>query len=164
MTLHAEAIERTEKGGALTADGLLRRRASQRPGATALCDPPNLEALGFGPPKNLSYRTADAAVDALAAFLIGLGLEPGDTVAVQLPNLAMSPLTLLGAWRAGLTVAAVPMLWRAEEIAKVCEQVAPEGSHRRCVLRRREACRGALRDCRLAAVGALRARLWARPA
>ena len=93
---------------------------------TALCDPPNLAALGFGVPKTLSYREADAAVDALASFFIELGLEPGDTIAAQLPNLAMAPLTLLGAWRAGLTVAAVPMLWRAEEIAKVCEEVAPK--------------------------------------
>lgn len=126
MTLHAEAIERKQIGAPLTADGLLRRRASQRPGATALCDPPNVEALGFGVPKTLSYREADAAVDALASFFIELGLEPGDTIAAQLPNLALAPLTLLAAWRAGLTVAAVPMLWRAEEIAKVCEQVAPK--------------------------------------
>ncbi len=126
MTLHAEAIERKQKAPPLTVDGLLRRRASQRPGVTALCDPPNLAALGFGEPKTLSYRETDAAVDALASFFIELGLEPGDTVVAQLPNLAMAPLTLLGAWRAGLTVAAVPMLWRAEEIAKVCEEVAPK--------------------------------------
>lgn len=126
MTLHAETIERKDKGLPVTADGLLRRRASQRPGVAALCDPPNLAALGFGPPKNLSYREADAAVDALASFLIELGLEAGDTIAVQLPNLVLSPLTLLAAWRAGLTAAAMPMLWRAEEIAKVCEAVAPK--------------------------------------
>ena len=126
MTLHAEAIERKQKAPPLTVDGLLRRRASQRPGVTALCDPPNLAALGFGGPKTLSYRETDAAVDALASFFIEAGLEPGDTVVAQLPNLAMAPLTLLGAWRAGLTVAAVPMLWRAEEIAKVCAEVAPK--------------------------------------
>ncbi len=126
MTLHAEAIERKQTAAPVTADGLLRRRAGQRPGVTALCDPPNLQALGFGTPKSLSYREADAAVDALAAFFIELGLEPGDTVAAQLPNLALAPLTLLGAWRAGLTVAAVPMLWRGEEIAKVCELVMPK--------------------------------------
>jgi non-ribosomal peptide synthetase component E (peptide arylation enzyme) len=126
MTLHAEAIERKQKAPPLTVDGLLRRRASQRPGVTALCDPPNLAALGFGEPKTLSYRETDAAVDALASFFIEAGLEPGDTVVAQLPNLAMAPLTLLGAWRAGLTVAAVPMLWRAEEIAKVCAEVAPK--------------------------------------
>jgi hypothetical protein len=125
-TLHAETIERTDTSRPLTADGLLRRRASQRPGVIALSDPPNLEALGFGPPKSLSYREVDTAVDALASFFIELGLEPGDTIAVQLPNLALSPLTLLAAWRAGLTVAALPMLWRAHEIAKACEEVAPK--------------------------------------
>lgn len=125
-TLQAETIERKGKSAPLTAEGLLRRRASQRPGVTALCDPPNLQALGFGPTRSLSYREADAAVDALASFFIDLGLEPGDTIAVQLPNLALSPLTLLAAWRAGLTVAAMPMLWRAREIARACEDVAPK--------------------------------------
>ena len=114
MTLQAETFVRKETGAPVTADGLLRRRASQRPGVPALCDPPNLVALGFGAPKTLTYREADAAVDALASFFIALGLEPGDTIAAQLPNLAVAPLTFLAAWRAGLTVAAVPMLWRAD--------------------------------------------------
>jgi acyl-CoA synthetase (AMP-forming)/AMP-acid ligase II len=109
-TLPAKAIQRTEESGPLTAEGLLRRRARQRPGATALSDPPNLPALGFGRPKSLTYREADDAVDALASFFIELGLEPGDRIAVQLPNLVLQPLTLLAAWRAGLTVAALPML------------------------------------------------------
>lgn len=126
MTLQAETFARKDIGAPLTADGLLRRRASQRPTVTALCDPPNVQALGCGAPQTLAYREVDAAVDALASFFITIGLEPGDTIAAQLPNLALSPLTLLAAWRAGLTVAAVPMLWRGEEIAKVCEAVAPK--------------------------------------
>jgi len=125
-TLPAEAMQRREESGPLTAEGLLRRRARQRPGAVALSDPPNRQALGFGQPKSFSYREADDAVDALAAFFIELGLEPGDTIAVQLPNLALNPLTLLAAWRAGLTVASLPMLWRAHEIGQVCEAVAPK--------------------------------------
>ena len=63
--------------------------------------------FGFGAPQTCTYREADAAVDALASFFIELGLAPGDIIAAQLPNLALSPLTLLAAWRAGLTVAAV---------------------------------------------------------
>ncbi len=125
-TLPAEAIQRTEESGPLTAEGLLRRRARQRPGATALSDPPNLPALGFGRPKSLTYREADDAVDALASFFIELGLEPGDRIAVQLPNLVLQPLTLLAAWRAGLTVAALPMLWRGMEIGQACEAVEPK--------------------------------------
>ena len=52
---------------------------------------------------------------------------PGDCVAVQLPNLIESPLTLLGAWRAGQTVAAIPKLWRGTENARVCDMLEPVG-------------------------------------
>jgi len=62
-TLPAEASERKEASGPLTADGLLRRRACQRPGVTALSDPPNLQALGLGHPRTFSYLEADQAVD-----------------------------------------------------------------------------------------------------
>lgn len=125
-TLLAETIERREASGSLTAEGLLRRRANQKPGITALVDPPNVEALGLGRPRSFNYHQADASVDALAQFFIELGLLPGDIVAVQLPNIALSPLTLLAAWRAGLTVAMLPMLWRTHEIGKVCDEIAPK--------------------------------------
>src|SRR6185312_14727904 len=123
--LQAEATERRESDP-LTAEGLLRRRARHRPDATALSDPPNRAALGLGRPRSFTYAETDAAVDALAVFFMELGLEPGDRIAVQLPNLAHHPLTLLAAWRAGLTVAALPMLWRAHEIRKACEAVEPK--------------------------------------
>ncbi len=109
----------------VTAEGLLRRRARQRAGATALIDPPNRQALTFAAPHRLTYADADAAVDTLAARFVDFGLKPGDRVVAQLPNLAEMPLTLLGAWRAGLTVAAIPMLWRAGEIARVCDSLEP---------------------------------------
>jgi mycobactin salicyl-AMP ligase len=125
-TLPIEAIERKEESAPLTAEGLLRRRANQRPGVTALSDPPNLQALGLGWPRSFNYHEADAAVDALASYFIELGLLPGDTIAVQLPNLALSPLTLLAAWRAGLTVAALPMLWRRHEVGRVCDEIEPK--------------------------------------
>jgi mycobactin salicyl-AMP ligase len=115
-----------EDSGPITAEGLLRRRATQKPATIALTDPPNRRMLGLTPPRSYAYGEADAAVDALAAFFIDLGLEPGDRIVVQLPNFIESPLTLLGAWRAGLTVAAVPMLWRAMESARVCDALKPK--------------------------------------
>lgn len=123
--LEAGEIERQEGSAPLTAEGLLRRRARQRPGSVALIDPRNREALGLGRPRALSYGEADGAVDALAAHFIDIGLMPGDRIAVQLPNVAEHALVLLAAWRAGLTVMALPMLWRATEIAKVCASGAP---------------------------------------
>jgi len=115
-----------EDSGPITASGLLRRRAQQKPEAAALSDPPNRQMLGLNGPRAFSYGEADAAVDALAAFFVGLGLAPGDRIVLQLPNVIEAPLALLGAWRAGLTVAAVPMLWRAMEIAKVCDALEPK--------------------------------------
>jgi acyl-CoA synthetase (AMP-forming)/AMP-acid ligase II len=119
-------LEINEDIGPLTAEALLRRRAAQRPGVAAVSDPLNLEVVGLGRPRTFSYAQADAAVDALAGFFIELGLMPGDVVAMQLPNTALAPLTILAAWRAGLTVAALPMLWRAHEIGEACAATAPK--------------------------------------
>ena len=138
-TLAAPQHERPQDSARITPAGLLRRRAQQTPGALALLDPPNRRSLVPpasrlpsaaslpSAPRRLSYGDADAAVDALAAYFGHLGLMPGDCLAVQLPNLIESPLTLLGAWRAGLTVAAIPMLWRRTEIARVCDMLEPAG-------------------------------------
>lgn len=107
----------------LTAEALLRRRAAQFPEALALADPPDREGLGAG--RSLRYREADQAVDALASLFIELGLKPGDRIAIQLPNLVEQPLTIISAWRAGLTVCALPMLWRRMEIAKIAAELKP---------------------------------------
>jgi len=125
-TLPAPDVATKEESGPITAEGLLRRRARQKPDAVALADPPNRHLLGLTRSRTLSYAEADKAVDALARFFIELGLNPGDRVVVQLPNFIEAPLTLLGAWRAGLVVAAVPLLWRAMEIARVCDAVEPK--------------------------------------
>lgn len=123
MSTHSDT---DEDSGPITAEGLLRRRAAQEPDAIALIDPPNRQMVALTRPRTFTYGEADEAVDALAAFFVDLGLKPGDKVVLQLPNFIEAPLTLLGAWRAGLTVAAVPMLWRAMEIAKVCDLLQPK--------------------------------------
>ena len=46
------------------------------------------------------------------------GSSPATRSWPSFPISRMAPLTLLAAWRAGLTVAAVPMLWRARRSAR----------------------------------------------
>jgi acyl-CoA synthetase (AMP-forming)/AMP-acid ligase II len=121
-----EKTDATEESDLPTAEQLLRRRAIQKPNVLALFDPPNRAALDLGNPSAFTYQEADLTADTLAAFFIELELQPGDIIAMQLPNFALSPLTLLGAWRAGLTVAALPMLWRGHEIARVCAALEPK--------------------------------------
>lgn len=124
-TLAAPELDRPQDSARITPAGLLRRRALQTPGALALLDPPNRRFLNPSAPRRLSYAEADGAADALAAYFAHLGLEAGDRVVMQLPNLIEAPLLLLGAWRAGLTVAAIPMLWCGTEIARVCDMLEP---------------------------------------
>ena len=127
MSSLAADLEGSEQAPAvmLTAEGLLRRRAEHYPDALALADPPNRDGLGLGASRSFTYREADSRVDALAQFFIALGLVPGDCIAIQLPNIAEQPLTMLAAWRAGLTVVMLPALWRRMEIAKVCAELKP---------------------------------------
>ncbi len=125
-TLPVPDADTLEDSGPITAEGLLRRRARQKAEAITLIDPPNRQTLGHSASRQLTYGEADEAVDALAAFFAALGLQPGDRVVMQLPNFIEAPLALLGAWRAGLTVAAIPMLWRSMEIARVCDALEPK--------------------------------------
>ncbi|HET7211166.1 MAG TPA: class I adenylate-forming enzyme family protein [Methyloceanibacter sp.] len=125
-TPSSEDIDWAEEDSLPTAVQLLRRRAEHKPNVIALSDPPNRPALGLGPARSLTYREADAGVDALAAFFTGRGLGPGDIVAMQLPNFALSPLTILPAWRAGVTVALLPMFWRGHEIGRACAEIGPK--------------------------------------
>jgi mycobactin salicyl-AMP ligase len=110
----------------LTGEALLRRRALQRPAALALIDSPNGHGLARSGARTCSYAAADATVDALAHTPIALGLVPGDRILVQLPNVALQSLTILAAWRAGLTACMVPMLWRRVEIEAACAALAPQ--------------------------------------
>ncbi len=85
-TLAAPALDRPQDEARITPSGLLRRRAQQTPDALALLDPPNRRALSPSAPRRLSYADTDAAVEALAAYFVHLGLASGDTVVVQLPE------------------------------------------------------------------------------
>src|SRR5262245_37704739 len=122
----AEPTDETGDDSLPTAVELLRRRAENKPNVIALSDPPNRPSFGLGNARAWTYRETDAAADALAAFFAGRGLAPGDVIAAQLPNFALAPLTILGAWRAGLAVALLPMLWRGYEIARACAEVRPK--------------------------------------
>ena len=54
------------------------------------------------------------------------GSSPATRSPCSSPISRLQPLTLLAAWRAGLTVAVLPMLWRGYEIGKVCEAIEPK--------------------------------------
>ncbi len=65
----------------------------------------------------LSFREVDELSRRFAAYLQGeMGLQPGDRVALMLPNLLQYPVALFGCLRAGLVAVNVNPLYTAREL------------------------------------------------
>ena len=65
----------------------------------------------------LTYRQLDQASDRLAAALAAAGVEPGDRVALQLPNIPQFLISYFGILKAGGVVVPLNVLLRAPEVA-----------------------------------------------
>jgi long-chain acyl-CoA synthetase len=83
-----------------------------RESATATPDKPlaHINDLSF------SYAQVDEISGRVASALLALGLEPGDKVAVQLPNLPQFLFTYFGILKAGLVMVPLNPLLRAPEV------------------------------------------------
>jgi long-chain acyl-CoA synthetase len=68
-------------------------------------------------PLRLTYGQVDAMTGRVAHALRRAGLRPGDTIAVQLPNVPEFVFAFYGALKAGLTVVPLNPLLKAPEIA-----------------------------------------------
>ncbi|TLX48214.1 long-chain-fatty-acid--CoA ligase FadD [Pseudoalteromonas phenolica] len=67
--------------------------------------------------KTMTYQQIDIATKAVASYLQNtLGLGRGDKVAVMMPNLLQTPISILGVLRAGCTVVNVNPLYTAREL------------------------------------------------
>src|SRR3954454_4123297 len=67
----------------------------------------------------LSYVELDAASDRFAAGLLARGLDPGDAVALQLPNVPHFVVAYFGILKAGCVVVPMNVLFKAAEVAHV---------------------------------------------
>jgi long-chain acyl-CoA synthetase len=66
--------------------------------------------------KTLNFADIDQKSKAFGAYLQSLGLKPGDSIALMMPNLLQYPIALFGAMRAGLVVVNTNPLYTAREI------------------------------------------------
>ena len=66
--------------------------------------------------KHYRFAQIDAASRAFSAYLQGLGLKPGDRVAVMLPNVPQYPVAVMGILRAGYVVVNVNPLYTPREL------------------------------------------------
>ncbi len=79
----------------------------------AFADKPAFTCLGH----TLTYREVDAHASDFAGFLQnGLGLVPGDRIAVQLPNLLQYPVVVMAAMKVGVVVVNTNPLYTRREL------------------------------------------------
>ncbi len=70
--------------------------------------------VNFG--KELSYAQVDEYSRAFGARMQALGLQPGDRIAIMMPNVLQYPVAVFGALRAGLVVVNTNPLYTAREL------------------------------------------------
>jgi len=66
--------------------------------------------------QELSFRELDEKANAFGAYLISRGVEPGDKIALMMPNLLQYPIALFGALRAGLIIVNTNPLYTPREM------------------------------------------------
>ncbi len=77
--------------------------------------PHQIAVLFYG--RRITYRELSDLVHRFANALIGLGVRPGDRVALLLPNCPQFVIAYFGAWKAGAVVTPVNPLYTPKEIA-----------------------------------------------
>jgi cyclohexanecarboxylate-CoA ligase len=73
-------------------------------------------SVGSPVPSTVTYGQLSAMVDRIACTLLDLGIERGDVVTIQLPNIWQFPAIVLGAMRAGAIPNPVPPIYRQHEL------------------------------------------------
>ena len=109
--------------GAPSLNEIFMRSVARKPAELAFVDPIDKLRVTGQPQRRLTFAEVDDAVSALAAHFVGAGLPVSSIVAVQLPNTVELVLTALAAWRAGLVVALLPLLWRHAELTDALNRI-----------------------------------------
>jgi long-chain acyl-CoA synthetase len=73
--------------------------------------------VAYYPGGRLSYRELDVASDQLAASLEAIGVSPGDTVGLQLPNIPQFLIAYFGILKRGAVAVPLNVLLKAPELA-----------------------------------------------
>ena len=74
-------------------------------------------AVAYYPGGQLSYRELEAASDRLAASLEAIGVSPGETVGLQLPNIPQFLIAYFGILKRGAVAVPLNVLLKAPELA-----------------------------------------------
>ena len=122
--------------GTATLHSLLAEAASRHPDREAIVDPPNKAELTGHEARRMTYAELDAASSALASSLARTGIQRGDAVLVQLPNISELVLAYFALSKLGAIIAPVAVQYGSHEIAGFANTLKP------VAMLTLEACRG----------------------
>ena len=111
--------------GDLTLHGMLQQHAQQNPDLLAVADQPNRQALTGDDPLRLSFSELDYASDNLAAQLLQAGVQSGESILVQLPNIAELVMAYLAASKIGVIISPAAVQYGAHELQHICATIQP---------------------------------------
>lgn len=123
----ARIDEYTRQGlwGKTTLHDLLWRQVEVRGDMLAVADQPNRSDFTDGEPRRLTFAELDVAATRLAAELLERGIHPGDTLIVQLPNVAELVVVYFAASLIGAIVSPLPVQYGPYELKTAAGAVAP---------------------------------------
>ncbi|MBT9469876.1 MAG: class I adenylate-forming enzyme family protein [Pseudomonadota bacterium] len=91
----------------------------RKPGAPAVIDPPNTQAIVGRPPRELTWAELDDEVTRLMAVLLGHGIGKDDVILVQLPNVVELTVAYLACFKLGVIVTPAPVQYRENELSGI---------------------------------------------
>lgn len=118
-----EALTNAGAWGEDTLHQLLARHARERGESLAVADQPNRSELCGGECARLNFRELDQASDAMAATFLDAGLNAGDCLIVQLPNIVELVVCYYAASKLGLIISPVPVQYGSHELRHIATTI-----------------------------------------
>lgn len=112
--------------GQQTLDDVFIENTTKHPARCALVDPPDRTKWTDGAPARLSYTTLNEKVNQWACYLDSEGVEQGDIVLAQLPNIHELVVLLLACFRVGAVISPVLVQFDQNELDQVAELLQPK--------------------------------------
>ena len=129
ITSTPERIDQYTKAGLWenkTLHELLAVSRHRYPETLAVADQPNREELTGTGPLRLSFLELDQASTNLACELLMHGLDQGDRIVVQLPNIVELVVLYMAVSKIGAIISPLPVQYGAHEISHICASVKPK--------------------------------------
>jgi len=118
----------TESGlwGSDTLHSLLVENVASHPDREAVIDPPNKHELTGLAERRMTFAEMDAASSALAVALAAVGIQRGDYVLVQLPNISELVLSYYALSKLGAIISPIAVQYGSHEIAGFAKALNPK--------------------------------------